>query len=615
MPLEPTLSAKSLVLYKQRPARILQVGNKIDIETRDDRQISVRPKDVTLLHGGPLDSLEALQPLSGEIEVAWELLEGETTNLAELADLIYSEFTPESAWATWQLVEDGLFFKGEPGEIEVQTAESVAAERQSRREKAEAAAAWEGLLQRFRARLAGESIPLQEDDRQMLEEVEGLAYQQTRHSRLLAALGVAETAETAHQFLLDVGYWAPSNNPHPLREGVFLSQPAEQLPPLPLEERLDLTHLPAFAIDDAGSTDPDDAISLDGERLWIHVADVAALVAPDTPPDWEARARGSNVYLPEGTIRMLPREATETLGLGLQDPSPALSIGVTLTDAGEIGEVEITTSQIHVTRLTYEEAEAQLDAEPLRAVKALADRFMARRLANGATQFDLPEVKVRVENGGQVVITPIVPLLSRELVREAMLVAGEAVGHYAIERDIPLPFTGQPEPREGDDLDLEGLAGMMAMRRRFRPSHRTIGPEPHAGLGLPHYTRVTSPLRRYLDLVTHQQLRAFLSGGALLDDQEVMQRIGAAEAISRGLRWAARNSDKHWTLVYLLQNPEWEGEAVVYAVERGRCEILIPDLGLETVIYPQQTYTLNETIQVRCTGVNLPALEARFEVG
>jgi hypothetical protein len=99
---------------------------------------------------------------------------------------------------------------------------------------------------------------------------------------------------------------------------------------LPEEERLDLTHLPALAIDDKGNQEPDDALSLEGDRLWVHVADVAALVPPESAADLEARARGATLYLPEGAVPMLPWAAIGRLGLGLSEISPALSFGLDL---------------------------------------------------------------------------------------------------------------------------------------------------------------------------------------------------------------------------------------------------------------------------------------------
>ena len=153
--------------------------------------------------------------------------------------------------------------------------------------------------------------------------------------------------------------------------------------------RRDLTHLAAFAIDDEGSDDPDDAISLEGNRLWVHVADVAALVPPESPADLEARARGANLYLPEGTVPMLPPEVTQLLGLGLADISPALSFGMDLTPAGEITGIEIVPSWIRVTRLTYDEVELRLAEEPFTCLYDLALRCEARRQTRGAITLTL----------------------------------------------------------------------------------------------------------------------------------------------------------------------------------------------------------------------------------
>lgn len=83
--------------------------------------------------------------------------------------------------------------------------------------------------------------------------------------------------------------------------------PDVSLPVLPDEPRLDLTGLPAYAIDDEGNLDPDDAISLDGNRLWVHVADAAALVWSDSPADVEARGRGRRYICRKSRFRCCRR--------------------------------------------------------------------------------------------------------------------------------------------------------------------------------------------------------------------------------------------------------------------------------------------------------------------
>jgi exoribonuclease-2 len=139
-------------------------------------------------------------------------------------------------------------------------------------------------------------------------------------------------------------------------------------------------------------------------------------------------------------------------------------------------------------------------------------------------------------------------------------------------------------------------------------------PTPHSGLGLDVYVRVTSPLRRYLDLVAHQQLRAFVRGAAPMDTQAVLERVGAAEAITGSVAYAERLARQHWTLVYLLQHPGWRGVGVVVEAKGPRATILIPELAWETKIHLRRELPLNSTVTLALTGVDLPMLDAFFRV-
>ena len=383
---EPTPRQDSLVLYKNRPARVRQIGEKLELEREGGQTQRVRPKDVTMLHSGPLRSLDDLQPLAGEVETAWEILAGSTTTLAELAELAYGAYTPATAWAAWQLVTDGRYFRGTPAEVVARSAEEVVREQASREAKSAEEQSWTAFLERARA---GQVAP---EDGRYLQEVEDLAVARRAKSRVLRDLGRAETPETAHALLLELGYWNHWVDPHPRRLGMPTTPPVAALAGLPAEARADLTHLPAFAIDDEGNQDPDDAVSLDGRRLWVHVADVAVLVPPDSPADREARARGATLYLPEGVVPMLPPQAAQVLGLGLAEVSPALSFGLDLDDEGQIMGVEVVPSWVRATRLTYEEVETRLEEEPFRSLYRLALAYQARRRARNAVIMDLPEV-------------------------------------------------------------------------------------------------------------------------------------------------------------------------------------------------------------------------------
>ena len=595
----------SLVLYKRRPARVLSVTDKLEIELEDGKKQRVRPKDVLVLHPGPLSSLGELKATDGEVEDAWEILAGTNTQLPELAELVFGEHSPATSWATWQLVEDGLHFHGTPGNIQVRTPEDLEAIRSARQAKLAEAEAWAAFMTRLK-----KNQLLAEDDKR-LNEVEALALARTRGSHILRELGRQESPESAHALLLRLGRWTEAVNPYPQRLKLACKAPKAELPPLQEQDRLDLTHLPAFAIDDEGNVDPDDALSLDAGRLWVHVADVAALIRPDDAADLQARARGANLYLPETTVPMLPPTVTHRLGLGLEEVSPALSFGLRLTGDGAITDCQITPTLIRATRLSYEAADSRLHEQPFAGILELTERYGQQRRARGAVSIALPEVKMRVEDRS-VRITPLPQLRSRRMVTEAMLMAGEAAARYAVEHEIPFPFTSQAPP--DDPVQPTGMAAMFAYRKQLKRSQAKTAPEPHASLGLELYAQTTSPLRRYLDLVVHQQLRAHLAGEALLDGEQLLARIGSTEAVAGSVRQAERSSNRHWTLVYLKGEPEWRGEGVVVEKRGRRGIVLVPALGLDISMQLPGDPPLDAVIGVRCTGVDLPNLTAHFRM-
>ena len=605
--LSMTIREKSLVLYKNRPAVVSEMNDKLTIVLSGGESIRVREKDVELLHPGPSpkpETIEEGEP-EGDVEGARALLEGTEVPLCELAELAFGTFEPLTAWASWLLVKDGLRFTGTVQAVRARTSDEVAAEEIKRGGKAREAAEREEFL----ARLAKGQIMLPDDGRR-LQDVEALALGKTDKSRTLKDAGKQETPLEAHKLLLATGYWEAAMNPHPARFGQTLSSAKAVVPPPPAEDRVDLTRLRSFAIDNAWSADPDDAVSVDGNDVWVHVADPAASVPTDSPADMEARERGETLYLPEGVYRMMEEEALPLYALGLSDRSLALSFHMTLTEDGDVAEVEIVRSTVRVERLTYGEADARSDAAELAPLFALADKLHARRLASGAVTIELPEVHISVTDGN-VVIESVQDFRSAAMVRELMLLAGIGAARWAIRNRLPFPFVAQ----EVGDLPsdpLPGLAGSYQLRRCMRPRRLSAQPGRHGGLGLSEYTQVTSPLRRYTDLLAHQQIRAFLAGREPLTVEGVLERVAAGEIAAQAAVQAERASRAHWTMVYLsrMQGSEWD--AVVVDKKGGRATVLIPALALETQVAIKGEGGINETIKVAVKTVKIPEAEASF---
>ena len=156
---------------------------------------------------------------------------------------------------------------------------------------------------------------------------------------------------------------------------------------------------------------------------------------------------------------------------------------------------------------------------------------------------------------------------------------------------------------------------MFARRKTMRPGRQSLAPAPHSGLGLEAYVRATSPLRRYLDLVAHQQLRAWLAGGQPLDEQAILERIGATDAVVGSVRQAESFSRRHWTVVYFMQNEPWRGSGIVVEANGPRTTVVVPELAWETRVHMRDEPALDSEVRLRVTGVNLPLLDAYFQPG
>ena len=594
----------SLVIYRQKPAKVTSiVDGKIAISLPDGEQKSVRLKDISPLHSGPVVNWPlALLPSPDLMEIA-VMLENETVDIADFTALLFGKFDPAGAWSAWQLLEEGIYFAGSLADgitarpqAEITAAlEAIATKESSRRQRDE-------LIERVRT---GKLLP---EDRHHLRDVENMAHGKTLTSGIMRQLNMEQTPEKAHRLLLKLGVWNCWDNPFPARAGIEMDDPSLPVPEITEEERQDLTAMTALAIDDEGNQDPDDAISYADGLLWVHVADVAAIVAPGDDIDSEAEKRGSNLYLPERTIHMLPPAITRQLGLGLQENSPALSFAIRFDADGAPTLEKIAISRIRVTRWSYDEAENKIDQEPLKSILPLLERFRQYREANGALRIELPEVKIKVAEGN-VSIKTLPPLQSREIVAEAMMATGTAVGKFAIEKEIPFPFAVQPEP------DVTGkpetLAGMFSARRGCTVTSIQTVPGRHSGLGLEPYVRVTSPLRRYSDLLVHQQLRLYLTGKPLLPAVEIDGKIAKSENAAGELRRLERVVNEYWKLVYLELNPEWQGRAVVVERIDNRVTMILPELAYEYKMR-SANMELNSEWLASINTVDLPGLMTHF---
>ena len=340
-----------------------------------------------------------------------------------------------------------------------------------------------------------------------------------------------------------------------------------------------LVDLCCYAIDDASSNDPDDAIAFADGLLYVHVADPAAAVTPGSEADEEASWRGESSYLPEIISPMLPGGSVERFGLGLADKSPALTFAVKIDDGGVPHLEKMCLSFIHAERHSYESAAEELmENEEFTAMRAALERFKERRMEQGALFIRLPEVKTKLKDG-EITITPCPVTPERELVANAMLCAGAAVAEFMDREGIPFPYVTQAPP----DIDVstlgDSLADMFELRRNCAAGITGVVAGAHSGLGLSPYSRVTSPLRRYADLLAHQQIRRYLKNEELLDLEYIEKRLARADEAGVMRHKLEKYANEYYLLHYLKRHPEWQGSGTVVDKQGERLTVLIPEFA------------------------------------
>ncbi len=656
----------TLVEFRPQSDRRLGIVDRPDGKTRwfvvDERgqSHSLAPRQMTYVITGQTykpsqiaQFLEEVKPYldPSSLEVAWELLveDGETVTPEEMANLLFSESSASQRYAAYCLLsDDKIYFKQKGEAYEPRTATAVTERKHQLEVEALKARGQQEFLARVEQALNGEVVDWQRHDRHRLEALEkyaalladvvrvGLNYDSLARAyppptpvlETMNMLGRSATPQGAFQLLVDLGWWSQYENLFLRRSSIPVQFPSKVLevaqqrldspPPDKDANRLDLTRLKVYTIDDESTTEIDDGLSWellsDGrERLWVHIADPTRWLIPENELDLDARKRGSTVYLPTGMIPMFPEVlATGPMSLVQGKVCCALSFGIILDHAGAVEDYSIHASFIKPTyRLTYEDVDEMLElgveAEPeIEAIATWAQRRKTWRYDQGAISINMPEAMIKVKDD-DICIDVLDDSLSRQLVAEMMIVAGEVAARYGQAHNIPLPFRGQPQPELPPDEELlqlpPGFVRACAMRRCMPKSEMSITPMRHAGLGLNTYTQATSPIRRYSDLLTHFQLKAHLRGEVLpFSGEQLKEVMMTVSTITQEVTMVERQTNRYWALEYLRRQPSkvWQVTVLMWLREDSNLAlILLEDLGLQLPMFFKRAVSLGEQVLVK----------------
>ncbi len=327
--------------------------------------------------------------------------------------------------------------------------------------------------------------------------------------------------------------------------------PAMPVPALPQD--LPLAAVEAFSIDDATTTEIDDAFSV--TRLangnWsvgIHIAAPALGVAPGSPADAVARERLSTVYFPGGKITMLPDAAIETFSLVEGRSCPALSFYLEVAPDFSIAARATRVERVPVAEnLRHHALEETLNENALAAGRvdhprgeALTLLWRLARALEGARRGATAEQEQRPEYGFYI---------EGERVRIIPRRRGSPIDKIVSELMI------QVNSAWGRELALSGVAGIYRVQDGGKVRMSTV-PAGHQGLGVDNYAWASSPLRRYVDLVNQRQLISLARAEAPPyrgNDAALLSAMRDFEFAHDAYGEFQRQMERYWCLRWLIQ--------------------------------------------------------------
>ncbi len=428
--------------------------------------------------------------------------------------------------------------------------------------------------------------------------------------------------------------------------------------PTPADGREDLRSVPLVTIDGEDARDFDDAVWAEpdpdpdnpgGWHVLVAIADVAWYVRPEDALDQEAFRRGNSVYFPDRVVPMLPEALSNGwCSLRPDEERGCLAMEMWLDDKGHKRRHRVLRGVMRsAARLTYTQVQMALDGAPDEAAGPLLDpvlrplhgtfrALLAAREARGSLDLDLPERRVIVDDGGQVVgIQPRPRYDSHRLIEELMVAANVCAAEELERLRQPCLYRVHDEPSREKltalrdflrtlDIKLapgqvltphlfnrvlesargtehEHLVNEVVLRSQAQAEYtpENIG---HFGLGLRRYAHFTSPIRRYADLLVHRALiRGLgLGDGALADDQAAAFATigGHISSTERRAAMAERDAVNRFTVSFLAGRVGAVFSGRVNGVTRAGLFVTLDETGADGLIpistLPDDFYWHNE---------------------
>ncbi len=393
---------------------------------------------------------------------------------------------------------------------------------------------------------------------------------------------------------------------------------AKRVRNLPLKE-VNRIHekIPTFTIDAQKSKDFDDAFSVieySDEKLEIaiHITDLCSFVNLGDKLFGEAEERISSVYTIEESVPMFPELlSNDTFSLKAGEERNVFSYNFSISQNGTWKLTNVVHQIIRVwENLSYENADRliQENKEFWGILYKFCLLAQEKRLENGALNMARKEFEFDISNPENVRILKLNrngP--SNRIIEELAIAVNRETGRILKEAECPGIYRTQSSFKKANEPENQ----QQLKNIRVEPARLNVIAGAHAGLGCEVYMNATSPIRRFVDLITQHQLKNLINKEEPSFSKQNMMRW--AEEITlrqRKYNRAEKNILKYWKFKYLHQHMKELFEAIVRKqLSNSNTEIELVELDCILQVSGLRDFDEEDQILLRINQVSLDPLK------
>lgn len=339
-------------------------------------------------------------------------------------------------------------------------------------------------------------------------------------------------------------------------------------------KRVDFRDKNFVTIDCQSTKDMDDAICVEGNKLYVAIADVDEFVGYDSPLYKEASMRSTSWYPFTKCIPMLPHQLSNGIcSLNENEDRFAIVYEITLDDNGKLKDYDIYQGIIKSRKkMTYDDVNLILEKNiipegyeefvpMLKEMEVLSKKIQTIKEKSGYIDLYRPDIGYETDVEDKITnIVPVYQHTAEKIIENFMVQANVVLIMYLANvydsviyrvHDMPdedklndmiefinnIGIDFKPQKGTVTSKDLQKLllkikgkeyapvVSELILRAMPRARYDTnnIG---HFALGnIPYYGHTTSPIRRFVDLITQSMVKKYQNGEFVLEPEIFRQQL------------------------------------------------------------------------------------------